>query len=454
MTRQPVIINAPASKSLSHRTLIAAALAGGVSRISGALDSDDITRTRDCLAACGAVIEEADGALRVTGMAEGPRGGNADGKHKDEAPHELFMHEAGTTCRLMTAVAAAGRGTFRVHGAQRMQERPMAELTGALAKLGAGFAFEGKKGFLPFVMTAGGFTGKKVDITLEESSQYLSGLLLAAPLADHEITISVTGEKAVSWPYVALTLRIMEDFKAGFAVQVRRGRAWEAAPWRSVKTATPGQIRFVVQPTGYGPADYRVEGDWSNASYFLAAGAVGDRPVLVKGLCADSLQGDRAIMDILSQMGASINVNFDGILVTPSRLRGVRVDMGRCPDLVPTVAAAAAFASTPTIIENVAHLRIKETDRLAACAREVAKTGAATEIGEDSLTIRPGRLRRGKSIDFSAYNDHRMAMSLSLFGLAGIDVNLDNTACVGKSFPGFWDEWDKIVPEDRDGSAA
>jgi len=454
VSRKPVIVNAPASKSLSHRTLIAAALANGVSRISGVLESDDIIRTRGCLTACGAAIEEADGALKVTGMAEGPRGGNADGKHPDETPHELFMHEAGTTCRLMTAVAAAGRGAFRVHGAERMHERPMAELTGALAKLGTKFDFEGEKGFLPFVMTAGGFTGKKVDITLEESSQYLSGLLLGAPMADHEVIISVTGEKAVSWPYVALTLRIMEDFKAGFEVQIRRGKTWQAVPWRSVKTATPGQIRFVVKPTGYQPADYRVEGDWSNASYFLAAGAVGDRPVLVRGVAADSLQGDRAIMDILGQMGASINVNFDGILVTPSPLRGVRVDMGRCPDLVPTVAAAAAFATTPTVIENVAHLRIKETDRLAACAAEVARTGAVTEIGEDSLTIRPGRLRRGETIDFKAYNDHRMAMSMSLFGLADIDVNLDNTACVGKSFPGFWDEWNKIVTGDRDGSEA
>jgi len=445
MTRQPVVITAPASKSLSHRTLIAAALANGVSVVSGALDSDDIARTRACLSACGALIEEAGGALKVTGMAEGPKGGNADGKHPDEAPHELFMHESGTTCRLMTAVAAAGRGTFRVHGAERMHERPMAELTDALAGLGTKFAFEGEKGFLPFVMTAAGYAGKKAEITLEESSQYLSGLLLGAPLSDHEVTISVTGEKAVSWPYVALTLRIMEDFKAGFEVQVKRESKWETVPWRSLKTAHPGRTRFVVRPTGYGPTNYRVEGDWSNASYFLAAGAVGDRPVLVKGLAADSLQGDRAILDILAQMGASINVTFDGILVTPGPLRGVRVDMGRCPDLVPTVAAAAAFAATPTVIENVAHLRIKETDRLAACAAEVARAGADTEIGADSLTIRPGGLHRGKTVDFLAYNDHRMAMSLSLFELANIDVNLDNRACVGKSFPGFWNEWKKIT---------
>ncbi|WP_338669832.1 3-phosphoshikimate 1-carboxyvinyltransferase [Pseudodesulfovibrio methanolicus] len=445
MTKDPIIVNVPASKSLSHRTLIAAALAKGVSEISSVLDSDDITRTRGCLTACGASIEEKDGKLVVRGMEDGPKGGNADGKHKDEAPHELFMHESGTTCRLMTAVAAAGRGTFRVHGAPRMHERPMAELTTALSGLGTKFDFEGEAGFLPFVMTAGGFKGKEVEITLEESSQYLSGLLLGAPMADHEITITVTGKKAVSWPYAALTLRIMEDFKAGFTVEVREGRDWKAVPWRSIKSVTPGKVRFIVRPTGYENTGYQVEGDWSNASYFLAAGAVGERPVLLKGLAADSLQGDRAIMDILSQMGASIKVNFDGILVEPGRLRGIEVDMGRCPDLVPTVAAVAAFAATPTTIGNVAHLRVKETDRLAACATEVARTGCETETTDDSLIIRPAPLPRGREVDFMTYNDHRMAMSMSLFELAGIKVSLDNPACVGKSFPDFFKEWKKIT---------
>lgn len=446
MTQDPIIINAPASKSLSHRTLIAAALANGESEISSALESDDITRTRNCLTACGAQIEEKDGILIVTGMEDGPKGGNADGKHKDEEPHELYMHESGTTCRLMTGVAAAGRGTFRVHGAPRMHERPMAELTSALSGLGTKFNYDEKKGFLPFVMTSKGYTKKRVEITLEESSQYLSGLLLGAPLSAHETTISVTGKKAVSWPYVALTLRIMEDFKAGFEVELREGRdTWGKVPWRSIKGVTPGKVRFKIQPTGYKPTDYIVEGDWSNASYFLAAGAVGNRPILLKGLAADSLQGDRAIMDILSQMGADIKVTFKGILITPSKLKGVNVDMGRCPDLVPTVAAVAAFASTPTTIENVAHLRLKETDRLAACATEVARSRADTEIVGDSLVVRPGRLPKGHAVEFKTYNDHRMAMSMSLFELADMDVTLDNPACVGKSFPNFFDEWEKIT---------
>ncbi|MUM78631.1 3-phosphoshikimate 1-carboxyvinyltransferase [Pseudodesulfovibrio sp. F-1] len=449
MSQAAVTVTAPPSKSLSHRTLIAAALADGTSEISGALDSDDITRTRDCLTACGATIEERGDMLVVTGMKNGPAGGNADGKHKDEPPVQLFMHESGTTCRLMTAVAAAGRGAFRIHGAPRMHERPMAELTDALAALGAAFSFEAEPGHLPFVMTTKGYSGKQVGITLEESSQYLSGLLLGAPLAERETVINISGQKAVSWPYVALTLRIMEDFKAGFEVEIRKEDGWHPVPWRSVKVVNPGAVRFMVKPTGYRPAHYRVEGDWSNASYFMAAGAVGRLPVLLKGLVADSLQGDRAIMDILSQMGATIKVSFDGIEVAPGPLRGIEIDMGRCPDLVPTVAAVAAFAATPTTITNVGHLRIKETDRLAACAKELARTGCRTSITDDTLLIRPGLLPRDKTVEFTTYGDHRMAMSMSLFTLAGADAVLDNPACVGKSFPGFFDQWATIVEANR-----
>ncbi|WP_243544229.1 3-phosphoshikimate 1-carboxyvinyltransferase [Pseudodesulfovibrio tunisiensis] len=441
----PIVINAPASKSLSHRTLIAGALASGTSVISGALDSDDIRRTRACLEACGARIEEQGDALAVTGMENGPRGGNADGKHKDEAPVELYMHESGTTCRLITAVAAAGNGTFRLHGAERMHERPMAELFGALETLGTRFHYEGRKGFLPVMMSARGFKGKRVEITLEESSQYLSGLLLGAPLADRPVTISVTGKKAVSWPYVGLTLKIMEDFKAGFAVEILKDGKWERVPWKTVKSVTPNAMRFVVEPTGYQPSDYRVEGDWSNASYFAAAGAVGHSPVLLKGLAADSQQGDKAVLDILAQMGAEVNVGFDGISVRPSKLHGIDVDMGRCPDIVPTIAVAAAFADSPTTIRNVAHLRIKESDRLQASADEIAKTGCRTEVGEDSLTIIPAPLPRDGEIGFSTYGDHRMAMSMSLFALAGLTPKLDNPGCVNKSFPEFFDKWNKIL---------
>lgn len=442
-----IVVNAPASKSLSHRTLIAGSLANGECVISGLLDSDDIKRTRGCLEACGAKFEATDGgAVRVFGMENGPKGGNADGRNPEAEPHEMYMHESGTTCRLMTAVAAAGKGTFHIHGAPRMHERPMKELVESLGHMGVKFSFEGEKGFLPFVMDTKGYGKKAVSISLEESSQYLSGLLLGAPLSKREILINVTGKKAVSWPYVALTLQIMEDFKAGFSVEIMKDGRWEEVPWRSIRQVEPGAFRILVQPTGYDATNYRVEGDWSNSSYFFAAGAIGKKPVKVTGVHADSLQGDRAIIDILAQMGAGLNVTADkGITIYPRKLRGVNIDMGKCPDLVPTVAVVAAHAVSPTTIRNVAHLRIKECDRLAACAEQISKTGCKVEQLEDGIKILPATINSGTSIDFETYGDHRIAMSMSLFELSGIYPNLDNPACVGKSFPGFFEEWDKVT---------
>ncbi len=442
-----ITVQAPASKSMSHRTLIAASLANGESVVSGLLDSDDITRTRGCLAACGAKFEETDdGALRVTGAENGPRGANPDGRDRDAEPHEMYMHESGTTCRLMTAVAAAGKGSFRIHGAPRMHERPMKELCDALSRLGVHFTFEGKEGFLPFVMETKGFRKKTVDITLEESSQYLSGLLLGAPLSEKPTLVTVSGKKAVSWPYVALTLQVMEDFKAGFNVEILKEGRWTEVPWRSIRRVEPGELRFHVEPGSYEPTNYRVEGDWSNSSYFLAAGAVGKKPVRVMGIRPDSLQGDRAIIDILAEMGAGLNVTPDkGITIYPRKLRGVNVDMGKCPDLVPTVAVVAAHAVSPTTIRNVAHLRIKECDRLQACAEQITKTGCKVEQFDDGIKITPAPLPSGTSIDFETYGDHRVPMSMSIFQLAGITPVFDNPKCVGKSFPEFFDEWNKVV---------
>ncbi len=442
-----ITVQAPASKSLSHRTLIAGALAKGQSVISGLLDSDDIMRTKNCLIACGASFSETeDGAIQVQGMEDGPRGGNHDGRNRNDEPHELFMHESGTTCRIMTAVAAAGKGTFHVHGAPRMHERPMKELVEALSHLGVQFDFQGQEGHLPFIMETKGYRKKVVDITLEESSQYLSGLLLGAPLSEKPILITVSGKKAVSWPYVALTLQIMEDFKAKFAVEILQEGRWMEVPWRSIRQVDPGALRFHVEPSGYEAANYRVEGDWSNSSYFLAAGAIGKHPVKVQGIRPDSLQGDSAIIDILAQMGAGLNVTPDkGITIYPRKLRGINVDMGKCPDLVPTIAVVAAHAVSPTTIRNVAHLRIKECDRLLACAEQIAKTGCSVEQFEDGMKITPAPLESGTAIDFETYGDHRIAMSMSLFELSGINPDLDNPACVGKSFPQFFDEWEKVL---------
>lgn len=442
-----VTVSAPSSKSLSHRALIAAALAPGESALYGVLKSRDIAATIACLTACGAAIREENGRMLVTGMEAGPAGSG----EKDDAPCELRVGESGTTCRLVTAVAAAGKGRFRITGEGRIPERPVGELVHALEALGPRIHWEGRPGCPPLVIETDGLHSGTTRITLEESSQYLSGLLLAAPLADGPVTVEVTGGKAVSWPYAALTLTILEDFKIPFAVEIRNGRKWTEQPWKTLKTLIPGEIRFTIQPAPYQASDWRVEGDWSNASYFLTAGALGPRAVRMTGLRAESLQGDRAILDILAIMGAAVRCAPGEVSVEPRVLRGLSVDLGRCPDLVPTVAVAAAMAQGPTRITNVAHLRLKESDRLAALAQEIGRTGCRVQVLEDGLAIEPAPLPpAGTELLCSSHGDHRLAMSLALFGLRGLKVRLDDPGCVAKSFPEFWEQWARIVPDAPD----
>ena len=440
----PAVVTAPASKSVSHRACLCAALAGGVSTIRNVLESEDLARTAAVLAAMGArITRQGPGAYAVTGLAGHPAGGDA-------TPADLDVGESGTTCRLVTAIAAAGQGRFRLHGRGRMHDRPIAPLARALESQGTVFHWEGIPGNPPCIIEAQGLAGGDVEIDLEESSQYLSGLLLAAPMAREASVIHVIGNKAVSWPYVSLTLQAMQDFGITVTVQELQDDVWSTVEWQTLTQITPGRFRFLVAPGAYQSCDYVVEGDWSNASYFLAAGVLGAAsmgPVTVQGLRRDSLQGDRAILTCLEAMGASPRWEGRTLTMEPTALHGAELDMGTCPDIVPTVAVAAAFASSPTVIRNVAHLRIKECDRLDAVATELRRIGTQVEILDDGLRILPqpvpeAVLRNG--VDCLTYNDHRLAMCLSLFERRGIAVRLDTPHVVSKSFPGFWDAWNVL----------
>ena len=436
-----IAINAPASKSVSHRMIIGAAMAAGDSIVHGVLESDDLARTIRIFNDCGAKIYRKEaGVYKVSGCCGTPAGGMTE-------PVSCDVHESGTTCRLLTGVLAAGLGKFRIHGAPRIHERPIGELANALSSLTVNITYEGKEGCPPLVLDTDGLKGSEVSISLEESSQYLSGLLLAAP-STRGLTINLVGNKAVSWPYVGLTLDAMELFGLDFSVEMLENNKWVEKDWRKFTTAVPNKTRFIVKPGMYRNGDYTVEGDWSNASYFLAAGTLGKEPLHIANLRADSLQGDKAMLDILKQMGANIEVEDNGITVHPSQLKGVEVDMSNCPDIAPTVATLAAFAEGETTIRNVAHLRIKECDRLAAPAAELKKAGVDIEETEDGLRIRPNKnsIAAPKGTVFKTYNDHRIAMSLSLLQFAIGEMEFDNKACVGKSFPNFWEEWDKVSP--------
>ena len=439
----PAAVQAPPSKSITHRSLIAVALAAGASRLRQALESEDTCATSGILRALGAEIRAESADLLINGLA-----GKIE--HRGKEPLLCNVHESGTTCRLLAAVLAAGQGSFRFAGSGRMCRRPMGELTRALAGLGAEISFAGEPGCLPFVLRASGLRPAELEIDISRSSQYLSGLLLAAPLTSglKLIPTAAAGEEIVSWSYVQLTLQILEAHGINFTVEQRAcaDAPWQPAAWRSLSRPGSGLCRICVEPGTYRSGVYEIEGDFSNASYLLAAGAAGRRPVRVNNLAPDSLQGDRVIMRIIEQMGGKVRILGRAVEVSPpdGALQGIDINMGDCPDLVPTVAVMAAFAKGTTRISGVAHLRIKESDRIAAPAAELARTGCVVHAQEDGLVIIPPDRLTPPAAPFETYNDHRMAMSLALFSCAGFSVQIRNPACVAKSFPDFWKVWELI----------
>jgi len=430
-------ITAPSSKSLSHRALICASLARGESLLEGVLDSQDLTRTAQCLRMLGATIEPRGGKLFVEGIGA---------REAQESTDAISMNvgESGTTCRLMAGVVTAIPGIYRIHGEGRMHDRPVRHMTDALVQQGVRVTFEEKEGYPPLVMSSPGLAGGEVTINLEQSSQYLSGLLLAAPLAAAPTTIRLIGKSVASWPYVALTLDSMARFGVPVLLERRILDDWEPCTHAEAAGLTPTDIRLTVHPAPYKGGPMRVEGDWSNASYFLAAGAVGKAPVRIGGLSRNSAQGDRFMLEILDRMGARVDWDGDAVTVFPSALHGATLDMNSCPDIVPTVAAMAAFATGETVITGAAHLALKECDRIQGPVTELTKAGAGIEARPDGMVIRGAGGLAPCSVDLCTYDDHRMAMSLSILELAGIAVGLDNPGCVAKSFPGFWDVWGKV----------
>ncbi|MDR1489883.1 MAG: 3-phosphoshikimate 1-carboxyvinyltransferase [Desulfovibrio sp.] len=450
-----VALEAPSSKSLGHRALIAAALAHGDSVISRVSESEDVTRTREALELIGAKFTRlGKGVYAVRGLGGAPRCGGAE----REKAVSVFIGESGTSCRLLTAVLAAGEGCFYIHGSGRMHERPMGDLPAALGFLGAEFVFAGRRSSPPFWLRASGLNaaGGECRVGAAESSQYLSAMLLAAPLSAGGLRLRPASVRIVSLPYVGLTLEIMEHFGVRAEIAARETDARLSFSETRAALAsgglTAGDLVFSVPSARYRGADYTVEGDWSGASCLLAAGAIGPRAVRVAGLKARSLQADAIFPDILREMGARVEQEEGSVTVAPAPLRGISADLGDCPDLAPTLAALAAHAAGPTVIRNAAHLKVKESDRLSAPAEELAKAGCRVEVKEDGMVITPppgGPNAEGK--EFCAHNDHRMAMSLALLGLAGararesFAVRLDNPACVAKSFPDFWECWEKVL---------
>jgi 3-phosphoshikimate 1-carboxyvinyltransferase len=404
------VVAVPGSKSLSNRALVAAALARGESRLSGLLASEDIEVMRAALVALGARIEAlGDDAWRVVGTAGALRAPAAT----------LDARASGTAARFLTAVATLAPGPSVLDGSPRLRERPIADLTEALGRLGARVEVLGRNGCPPVRIAGGGLAGGAVAIDARRSSQTVSAVLLAAPFARADVELELLEGALVSRPYVELTLQVMRDFGAD--------AGWTAQ----------GRLR-VIAGRGYAARDYAVEPDASSAAYLFCAAAIAGGRVRVPGLRADSVQADVGLLGVLERMGCRVARSAEAVELRgpEAGLAGVDVDMNAMPDAVLALAVTAAFARGPTRIRNVAHLRIKESDRLAALERELCKLGAGARATADGLEIEPAPLN-GAEID--TYDDHRMAMAFALAGLRVPGVAIRDPGCVAKSWPTYFD---------------
>jgi 3-phosphoshikimate 1-carboxyvinyltransferase len=411
-------VTVPGSKSITNRVLVLAALASRESDcvLSGALRSEDTEVMIDCLQKLGFRVE-ANWELATIRLRK-----HGSDRLIPQGSANLFVGNSGTTVRFLTAMVSLAPGRYRLDGVKRMRERPIQDLLDALKQLGIEGVSEHGNGCPPVVISGNGWKGSRVRVRGDVSSQVLSGLLMAAGWSGEDTTITIDGA-LVSMPYVEMTLDML-------------------APWIEQYGHVGGaDTLWVVSNRREPPSSYAIEPDASAASYFWAAAAITGGRVTVAGLSRESIQGDVRFVDVLQEMGCRVEECEAGITVHGGKLCGIDVDMNDISDTVMTLGAVACFAEGPTIIRNVAHIRHKETDRIAALATELRKLGAEVEERPDGLTITPRPLK-GCAVD--TYNDHRMAMSLALIGLKVPGVVIRNPGCVAKTYPGFWQDLERL----------
>ena len=405
----------PGSKSISNRTLLLAALADGATEVKGLLESDDT----------GHMLE----ALKILGVNWTQHGNSRDYRVEGDAgafpvkEADLFLGNAGTAFRPLTAALALSNGHYKLSGVPRMHERPIGDLVDALRQLGADIHYLGTEGFPPLEIKPATISSQgRVKIRGNVSSQFLTALLMASPLAGETVSIEVVGD-LISKPYIEITLNLMERF----------GVTVERHEWKE----------FVIHGGQHyrSPGAIHVEGDASSASYFVAAGAIGKGPVRVEGVGRNSIQGDVRFAEMMERMGATIVMGDHWIESSGSgKLHAIDADCNHIPDAAMTIATAALFADGTTTIRNIASWRVKETDRIAAMATELRKVGATVEEGADYIRITPPRassLTPHAAID--TYDDHRMAMCFSLVALGGVPVRINDPKCVAKTFPEYFE---------------
>ncbi|WP_436876004.1 3-phosphoshikimate 1-carboxyvinyltransferase [Siccibacter turicensis] len=420
LTLQPIAlvdgtVNLPGSKSVSNRALLLAALAHGTTVLTNLLDSDDVRHMLTALSALGVryILSEDRTRCELTGMG---------GPLQAQGSLELFLGNAGTAMRPLAAALCLGHNDVVLTGEPRMKERPIGHLADALRQGGAQIEYLEQENYPPLRLR-GGFFGGEVEVDGSVSSQFLTALLMTAPLAEQDTHIVIKGD-LVSKPYIDITLHLMNTF--------------------GVKVENENYQRFVVRGGQHyqSPGQYLVEGDASSASYFLAAAAIKGGTVKVTGIGRNSVQGDIRFADVLEKMGATITWGDDFIACTRGELNAIDMDMNHIPDAAMTIATAALFANGTTTLRNIFNWRVKETDRLFAMATELRKVGAQVEEGHDFIRITPPA-----SLNFAeigTYNDHRMAMCFSLVALSDTPVTILDPKCTAKTFPDYFDQLARI----------
>jgi 3-phosphoshikimate 1-carboxyvinyltransferase len=407
-------VSVPGSKSYTQRALVVAALAAGTSRLNNALFSEDTQYLMTALGDLGAGIRVEGNDLIVAGTS-----GRIANQKK-----ELFVGNNGTALRFLTALASLGTGTTVVTGEARLRERPLQPLLKALESLGVAVHTRDGKGYPPVGIDASGLRGGQVAFRDADSSQYISALLLSAPYAGRDVSIRIEGRN-VSQPYIDMTIEVMRAFGA-------------------IVTSEGDRHYHVPGKQCYQGCEYAMDGDASSASYFFLAAALCRGAVTVMNMNPKSCQGDLRLLDFLEQLGCAVRRGESWIEVTGRKLPEgeYHFDMGDMPDMAPTMAVLSAFRPGRTVISNCAHLRIKESDRIASLVTELNRIGVEAREMPDGLVIDGGR-PRGAQIE--TYNDHRIAMSFAVAGLAAPGMKIANEHCVNKSFPGFWDAIERLI---------
>ncbi|MBI2472901.1 MAG: 3-phosphoshikimate 1-carboxyvinyltransferase [Planctomycetes bacterium] len=407
------VVNVPGSKSYTNRALITAALADGESAITNALFSDDTKYMASSLNTLGIPVKEDRSNNRF--VVDG-KGGSIPAKQAN-----LFIGNAGTAMRFLTATLTLGSGIYEIDGIERMRQRPIQDLLDGLTQLGADIQSKNDNGCPPVIIRGKGLRGGSAVVKGDLSSQYFSAMLMTAPYAEKDVTIEVKGD-LVSKRYVDMTIALMCQF--------------------GVNVENSGYKTFFVKAgQRYKAVRYEVEGDASAASYFFAAAAITGGKVKVMGIGRDSLQGDIHFVDVLKSMGCKVTKNVNWIEVQGNLLHGVDVDMGDMPDVVQTLAAVAVFARGKTRVRNVKNMRIKETDRIVAVVNELRRMGISAVEYEDGLEIEPST---PKPAEIETYDDHRMAMSFALIGLRANGITIKHPECVSKTFPDYFQRLDAL----------